>query len=72
MIKSTSAFRWAALASSIALVGCVTPGGMVSTSTSATAATGAAAGSTSAGANPSLERCSAPMGTLAVNDGRGK
>jgi len=72
MIKSTSTFRWAALASSIALAGCVTPGGMVSTGTSATAATGAAAGSTSAGANPNLERCSAPMGTLAVDDGRGK
>ena len=39
MIKSSSALRWAALASSLALAGCVTPGGMVSTGTSATAAT---------------------------------
>ena len=72
MIKSSSALRWAALTSSLALAGCVTPGGMVSTGTSATAATGGAAGGTSAGANPNLERCSAPMGTLAVDDGRGK
>jgi hypothetical protein len=44
----------------------------VSTGTSATAATGGAAGGTSAGANANLERCSAPLGTLAVDDGRGK
>lgn len=72
MIKSSSALRWAALASSLALAGCVTPGGMVSTGTSNTAATGAAAGGTSVGANTNLERCSAPMGTLAVDDGRDK
>ncbi len=71
-LPSTS-LRWAALATSLALAGCVTPGGgKVSTGTSATAATGGAAGGTSVGANSSLERCSAPLGTLAVDDGRGK
>jgi hypothetical protein len=65
--------RWSAIALSLGLAGCVTPGGgLVSTGTSPTAATGAAAGGTSAGANPSLERCAAPLGTLAVDDGRGK
>ena len=59
-------------ASTLILAGCVTPGGTVSSGTSPTAATGAAAGGTSAGANPSLERCDAPLGTLAVDDGRGK
>jgi hypothetical protein len=65
--------RWSAIALSLVLAGCVTPGGgLVSTGTSPTAATGAAAGGTSAGANPNLERCAAPLGTLAVDDGRGK
>lgn len=65
--------RWSALACALALGGCVTPGGgQVSTGTAPTAVTGGAAGGTSAGANPSLERCDAPMGTLAVDDGRGK
>ena len=72
MSKFLSPLRWTALAASVALAGCVTPGGTVSTGTSPTASTGAAAGGTSAGANPNLERCSAPMGTLAVDDGRGK
>ena len=72
-LPSTS-LRWAALAASLALAGCVTPGagGLVSTGNSATAATGGAAGGTSVGANPDLQRCSAPLGTLAVDDGRGK
>lgn len=65
--------RWTALICTLALAGCVTPGGgHVSTGTSSTAATGGAAGSTSAGANPSLERCPEPLGTLAVDDGREK
>lgn len=56
-----------------ALTGCVTPGGgVVSTGNSATEARGAAAGGTSVGANASLQRCDAPLGTLAVDDGRGK
>ncbi|MDO5624923.1 MAG: hypothetical protein Q4G71_09565 [Pseudomonadota bacterium] len=62
----------AALAA-LALTGCVTPGGgTVSSGSSPTAVSGAAAGGTSAGAADSLERCSAPLGTLAVDDGRGK
>ena len=74
MIPSSTSLRWAALAASLVLAGCVTPGGggLVSTGNSATAATGGAAGGTSVGANSSLERCSAPLGTLAVDDGRGK
>ena len=72
MTAPTSLLRWTTLACTLALAGCVTPGGKVSTGGSSTAATGAAAGSTSAGADSSLERCSAPLGTLAVDDGRGK
>ncbi len=72
------AIRLAAVSATLALAGCVTPGGgiipggMMSTGTAPTAVTGGAAGSTSAGANSSLERCAAPLGTLAVDDGRGK
>lgn len=44
----------------------------MSTGSSATEARGAAAGGTSVGANTSLQRCDAPLGTLAVDDGRGK
>ncbi len=47
-------------------------GGRVTTGSSPTATTGAAAGGTSVGANSSLERCAAPLGTLAVDDGRDK
>jgi hypothetical protein len=68
-----SSLRLATLLASLTLAGCVTPGGgLVSTGTSPTAATGAAAGSTSVNANPTFERCDAPLGTLAVDDGRGK
>ncbi|MDP2417143.1 MAG: hypothetical protein U1D25_01750 [Hydrogenophaga sp.] len=57
----------------LALAGCVTPGGgLISPGSSSAAASGAAAGGDSSGANPNLERCSAPLGTLAVDDGRGK
>jgi hypothetical protein len=71
---ATRALGTLALAATLGLAGCVTPGGTVSTgnASSATAATGAAAGATSAGADKSLERCEAPLGTLAVDDGRGK
>lgn len=73
MNKTTSLSRWTALIAMLALAGCVTPGGgLVSGGTSPTAATGGAAGGTSTGANSNLERCPAPMGTLAVDDGRGK
>ena len=73
MSKITTTLRWTALASTLALAGCVTPGGgIVSTGTNATASTGAAGGATSVNANSSLQRCDAPLGTLAVDDGRGK
>jgi hypothetical protein len=44
----------------------------IKTGNAGTAATGAAGGSTSVGANSGLQRCAAPMGTLAVDDGREK
>lgn len=72
MSKKTT-LRLAAIASALVLGGCVTPGGgTISTGTAPTAATGAAGGATSVNANASLERCDAPLGTLAVDDGRGK
>jgi hypothetical protein len=72
MSKKTT-LRLAALAGALALGGCVTPGGgTISTGTAPMAATGAAGGATSVNANSSLERCDAPLGTLAVDDGRGK
>lgn len=52
------------------LASCITPGGSVSQGTGGTAVTGSAAGAASAGADPSLERCSETLGTLAVDDGR--
>jgi hypothetical protein len=61
-----------AIACTVGLTACVTPGGLVSTGSSPTEAKGAAAGGTSVGANPNLQRCDAPLGTLAVDDGRGK
>ncbi len=73
MSHTSTTLRWAALATSLALAGCVTPGGgIVSTGGSPTATTGSAGGSTSVGANSGLERCDSPLGTLAVDDGRGK
>lgn len=70
---SKTSLTLAALAASLALAGCVTPGGgIVSTGNNATAATGAAGGATSVNANSNLQRCDAPLGTLAVDDGRGK
>lgn len=72
MSKKTT-LRLAAIASALALGGCVTPGGgTISTGTAPTATTGAAGGATSVNANSTLERCDAPLGTLAVDDGRGK
>ncbi|WP_326535304.1 hypothetical protein [Pseudorhodoferax sp.] len=71
--RSASLRPIAAVAALLALAGCETPGGgKITTGSSPTAVTGAAAGGSSAGANPSLERCDAPLGTLAVDDGRGK
>ena len=72
MPKTTSSCV-AALATSLALAGCASPGGgLISTGTAPTAATGAAGGATSVNANSTLERCDAPLGTLAVDDGRDK
>ena len=65
--------RLLALLSTLALTACVTPGGgSITTGNAATASTGAAGGASSVNANPSLERCDAPLGTIAVDDGRGK
>ncbi|GJG97871.1 hypothetical protein [Cupriavidus pauculus] len=72
MPKMTS-LRAAAMAATLVLAGCANPaGGLISTGTAPTAATGAAGGATSVNANQSLERCDKPLGTLAVDDGRGK
>src|SRR5574344_408281 len=65
--------RLLALLSTLALTACVTPGGgSITTGNAATASTGAAGGASSVNANASLERCDAPLGTLAVDDGRDK
>lgn len=45
-------------------------GGMVSSGGQNAGVTGAAGGSTSAGADDKLERCASPLGTIAVDDGR--
>ena len=66
------ALSLATIASAVLLAGCVTPGGKISTGNASTAASGAAGGATSVDANESLERCDTPLGTLAVDDGRGK
>ena len=73
MTQFSLSLRTAAVAAALALTGCVSPGGgIVSTGGSPTAASGSAGGSTSVGANSTLQRCDAPLGTLAVDDGRGK
>ena len=61
-----------AVTAALALTGCITPGGNITTGNAATASTGAAGGANSVNANSSLERCDAPLGTIAVDDGRGK
>lgn len=72
MCKSKLTTPLLTLTCALALTGCVTPGGTLSTGNAATAASGAAGGQTSVNANTSLERCDAPLGTLAVDDGRDK
>lgn len=73
MSTTFASLRWSTLAAAVALAGCVTPGGgLISSGSSPTAASGAAGGASSVNANESLERCDAPLGTLAVDDGRGK
>ena len=61
--------RKALVLSSVAalLAGC---GGMTVRGTGGTDIKGAASGSASSGASSSLERCTEPLGTLAVDDGR--
>jgi hypothetical protein len=51
------------------LVGCA-EGGIVTPGSHSTGVSGAAAGGASAGAASNLERCPAPLGTIAVDDGR--
>jgi hypothetical protein len=69
-----SRFKFRPLAPAVALVfaACATPASAGLFGSSSTEAQGGAAGSTSAGANSSLERCNEPLGTIAVDDGRGK
>ncbi|AMR81517.1 hypothetical protein [Cupriavidus nantongensis] len=71
-MPNKTSLRVAGLATSLILAGCASGGGIISTGTAPTAATGAAGGATSVNANPTLERCDKPLGTLAVDDGRGK
>jgi hypothetical protein len=72
-LNSTPSRVAMALALGLSLTACGgAGGGRITTGSSPTATTGAAAGGTSVGANASLERCAAPLGTLAVDDGRGK
>lgn len=54
----------------LALVTVATLGGCVTTGTQKTAMMGSAAGGTSVDANAQIERCDAPFGTIAVDDGR--
>ena len=56
------------LASILALSACAQPG--LQTGGSSNIVQGSAGGGTSVNANKSLERCAAPLGTLAVSDGR--
>ena len=59
-------------ATSVAVVALLTAcaGGMVTPGGQDAGVTGSAAGGASAGAKSSLERCPAPLGTIAVDDGR--
>lgn len=59
--KSSFLWGWGLV---LGLTACVTQG------TQGTAVSGSAAGSTSAGADVNLERCSETLGTLAIDDGR--
>jgi hypothetical protein len=64
MIRSSTARPALALLAAALVGGCVTTG------TQKTAMMGSAAGGTSVDANAELERCDAPFGTIAVDDGR--
>lgn len=70
-MKLNSTYRSAKGVFSIILIGSLSAcGGMVSTGGQSAGVSGAAGGSTSAGADETLERCKAPLGTIAVDDGR--
>ena len=70
---SRTSLTLGAAATVLFLGGCVNlGGGHVSTGSGSTVVSGAAAGGTTANANPQLERCAAPFGTLAFDDGRDK
>jgi hypothetical protein len=73
IMSKKTILRLAALSAALTLAGCVTPGGgLLSSGSSPTASTGAAGGATSVDANSGLEHCDETLGTLAVDDGRGK
>jgi hypothetical protein len=73
MTRLNPSLRLATLAALLSLTACASPGGgIISTGGNSTAASGSAGGSTSVGANSSLQRCDSPLGTLAVDDGRDK
>ena len=62
-----------ALTSVAVLAGCAQMGGgFITKGNSPSDARGGAAGSSSANANASLERCDVPLGTIAMDDGRDK
>lgn len=61
----------AGVAAAVALGGCAA-GGALKMGGSPTAVSGGAGGSTSVNANEQMQRCDAPMGTIAMDDGRNK
>lgn len=61
---------FSAIISTALLSGCVAQGGLVSAGSAPTAVTGAAAGGTAVAAQEGIQRCEAPLGTLAVDDDR--
>ncbi|MDR0780782.1 MAG: hypothetical protein LBF16_08825 [Pseudomonadales bacterium] len=72
MTKTITVLRWSPLGLALALTGCVSGGTVSSGGSNAMAVSGAAGGSQSVGAKGSLEHCTETLGTLAVDDGRGK
>lgn len=69
MRSSLKCFSAVVLASSLSACAALN-GGMVSGGSFNSGVSGAAGGANSAGADESLERCSQPLGTIAVDDGR--
>ena len=60
-----------ALCTTALFLGGCAPSMQMGSPSASTAATGAAAGATSQGANPQLERCDKPFGTLAIHEDQG-